>query len=497
MKQVHQNKKSIIKKIFFIISSINIIFLFLGIAVVIYMENNKGIFNIEEIIFYLQVPVKQAGGNFLEDFLTKSYIWILVCCVLLLLWFIVFMLTKEYKWAERLDMYVFAITTSALICTVVIVLEMFEVPEYILNKTEKSSFIEDNYVKTQDTKITFPYNKRNLIWIYMESMETTYASKEEGGALNENLIPELTELAENNINFSENNCVGGGTSSKGTDWTTGGLFAQTCGLPMLLGIGHGDCTEYKKFAPGAEALGDILKKEGYYQKFMFGSNSVFGGRKSYLEKHGSYSIYDYNTAIKNGDIPKNYFVWWGFEDNKLYKFAKSELEEIVRKNRPFALSLLTVDTHFYGGYICEECKRNHKDTYSDVIQCASRQVANFIEWVQKQDFYENTTIIITGDHPTMDENFISQYYDNSQPRKVYNCIINAPLKTKYEKNRKFNTFDMYPTALAALGARIKGDRLGLGTNLFSGEKTLAEKYGYNKIDEEFSKKSTFYNRYIW
>ena len=51
--------------------------------------------------------------------------------------------------------------------------------------------------------------------------------------------------------------------------------------------------------------------------------------------------------------------------------------------------------------------------------------------------------------------------------------------------------------LVFASARIDGNRLGLGTNLFSGEKTLAEKYGYDKIDTEFAKKSTFYNEYIW
>ena len=34
--------------------------------------------------------------------------------------------------------------------------------------------------------------------------------------------------------------------------------------------------------------------------------------------------------------------------------------------------------------------------------------------------------------------------------------------------------DMFPTTLASLGAVIDGDRLGLGTNLFSDKPTLAE-----------------------
>ena len=54
--------------------------------------------------------------------------------------------------------------------------------------------------------------------------------------------------------------------------------------------------------------------------------------------------------------------------------------------------------------------------------------------------------------------------------------------------------DMFPTALAAMGVKIEGDRLGLGTNLFSREETLAEKYGYEVLFDELDRKSTFYNK---
>lgn len=39
---------------------------------------------------------------------------------------------------------------------------------------------------------------------------------------------------------------------------------------------------------------------------------------------------------------------------------------------------------------------------------------------------------------------------------------------------KFNAMDLFPTILASIGASIPGERLGLGTNLFSGERTLQE-----------------------
>lgn len=97
----------------------------------------------------------------------------------------------------------------------------------------------------------------------------------------------------------------------------------------------------------------------------------------------------------------------------------------------------------------------------------------------------------------MDDQYIETHYDGSKPRKVYNCFINiADLGQINSKNREFNTLDFFPTTLAALGCKISGERLGLGTNLFSQKQTLSEKYGNDKINEEFSKSSIFYRKNI-
>ena len=52
---------------------------------------------------------------------------------------------------------------------------------------------------------------------------------------------------------------------------------------------------------------------------------------------------------------------------------------------------------------------------------------------------------------------------------------------------------MFPTTLAAMGVKIEGDRLGLGVNLFSRSKTLAEKYGFEVFNEYLQQKSNMYD----
>ena len=52
--------------------------------------------------------------------------------------------------------------------------------------------------------------------------------------------------------------------------------------------------------------------------------------------------------------------------------------------------------------------------------------------------------------------------------------------------------DMAPTILEAIGAVLPKHKLGLGTSLFSREKTLIEKLGEEALNEELKKKSDFY-----
>ena len=386
------------------------------------------------------------------------------------------------------------------------VYDELDVKEYLVSQKKESHFIEQNYVDPRTTKITFPDKKRNLIYIYLESMESTFASKGDGGGLDFNCIPELTTLAEENTNFSNSDKLGGGYPAYGGTWTMAGIFSQTSGIPIKNSEQTDDVNatlaEQSSFSSQARNLEDILADEGYNQCFMIGSDATFGGRRAYFESHGKgqTEICDYNTAKENGQIPEDYYVWWGYEDQKLFANAQEKLTELSSKDEPFNFTMLTVDTHFEDGYVCEQCQNEFGDNqYANVMACSSRQVDAFVKWIQQQPFYENTTIVISGDHLTMDSDFCNDVSEDYE-RSVYNVFINLPegLDTSFEKthNREFATLDMFPTTLAAMGVTIEGDRLALGVNLFSDEQTLTEQYGRKGLDKELMKKSKFYDMLI-
>ena len=371
-----------------------------------------------------------------------------------------------------------------------------ELTDYVRDLIWRGQLYETEYVDPDTVQITFPEEKRNLVYILLESMETTYLSEDLGGASDVNLIPELYELARDNINFSHTDGVGGFHATNGSSWTIGAIVAQTAGIPLKVPSGIEDWQNgYGKdgvFLPGAASIMNILDDAGYHTSFLCGSDANFGGRKTYYQTHGTDEIYDIYTARRDGIVPKDYFVWWGMEDLHLFEYAKQELTEISQGDEPFAFTMLTVDTHHIGGYQCEYCRGEYEETYEQSISCSSRQVLEFIQWLQEQPFYENTTVIITGDHLSMDNGYFQRNVDEDYQRMVYHCIQNSALESGNPKNREYCAVDLFPTTLAAMGCTIEGDRLGLGTNLFSNLPTLAEKWGFEEFNSELSKASDYY-----
>ena len=365
---------------------------------------------------------------------------------------------------------------------------------YIKNQSERTEIFDQEYIASNKVKITFPEQKRNLIYIFLESMETTVASRESGGGWNYSIIPELEQLAKENINFSNTEKLGGGVQLPGTGWTVAAMVAQTSGIPLKMDITANSYTGYSSFLPGVYSLGDILKEEGYNLKLMVGSDSGFGGRKDYFTVHGNYEIFDLNTAIEEGKMRKEDEVWWGYDDDDLFKWAKDEILEMAEKDEPFNFIMLTADTHFMDGYLSENVGNEFDTQYENVFAYSSKSVYGFIEWIKQQEFYDNTTVVVGGDHIGMQTEFYEERLEEGYTRTIYNTFINSVIPEENSKNRQFSTLDIFPTVLASIGAEIEGERLGLGTNLFSGEKTLIERFGFEYVNSELSKKSNYYNK---
>ena len=457
----------------------------------LYLYGDQG-FN--SILFTLLSGVNGVEGSVLASFFSGAVGMSLICSVGLTLW-----CCHRSRFQLRLGLFGKTVTLSPVrpgiylpVCVFVCVLGIWQaiqiigLPQWLANVGNASTLIQQEYVSPDDVEITFPEQKRNLIYIYLESMETTFLSQEQGGAMEQCVIPELHTIAQENVSFSDTDGLGGWGPVSQTGWTTAGMVSQTGGIPLLLPFGGNQSDYMTRPLANATLLWDILKEEGYCQAMMCGSDKYFSGRLNLMTGHGIDTLYDWNSAQEDGLVPQGYKVWWGIEDSKLYTYAKQKLTELAAQDRPFSFTLLTVDTHMPGGYTCPDCPDTFQDPYENVYACASAQVAAFVRWLQEQPFYENTTVILCGDHLTMDNAYIQRAGLENARRRVYNCVINGAARTDNTKNRIFTPMDMYPTTLAAMGCRIEGERLGLGTNLYSNVPTLAERMGVDALNREIN-----------
>lgn len=366
----------------------------------------------------------------------------------------------------------------------------------------ESSFIADNFANPREVKMQFPEKKRNLIHIYLESMENTYASKELGGYMDENLIAPLTELAGEGVSFSQSDKgLGGPMATQGCVWSVASMVNMTTGIPMKVPSAQNTYGKSGSFLPGAVTIGDILEAQGYEQSLMFGASAKFGGLNCFYEEHGNFNILDYEAAKEKGWIPQDYKEWWGYEDDKLFEFAKTELTRLDQTGKPFYFVMETADTHFPDGYVGPNTPTPRDSQYANVIAYSASEVEKFVRWIQEQPFYENTTIVLIGDHLSMDKKFFANF-DESYVRTTFNLILNpADGLNDIPQDRRFNRWwfngDMFPTMLASIGVKIDGERLGVGTNLFSERPTIMEENGngadgWKYVDKEFSYRSDYY-----
>ena len=496
-------KKS--KKWLVIISNILIFFLVFLASFVQrgdqFLYDTFGKVGIDAIIFHLSMPLEGTGNGMIADFINA----VIVPSVLLaLLAQVMYLLLYKYRKtifevAAKLSVN-HLVNASKIVASILLIgavwsaYDRLGVSDYIAFITTTSSFIEENYVDPRTANISFPEDKRNLIYIYLESMETSFMSAAEGGGSPTNMIPELELLAREHHHFSnkDGGLLGGAHQMSGLSWTMAGMFGTTAGVPLIIPLGNNQMTRVELFAPGVYPLGSILQENGYSNYLMVGSDAEFGGRKNYFTQHGDYEIYDVFTAEVDGIIEEGRRVFWGFEDYRLFDYAKMVLTEISQNDEPFNFTMLTVDTHYPDGWPTEFTPDIYDRQYNNVIRGSSTMIDEFVTWITEQDFYENTTIVLTGDHLTMQKD-MTENLDEGFDRIIFNAIIQSQVEGLNYNNRTFTNMDMFPTVVEALGATVEGRRLGLGTSLYSDLETLPEIYGLDYIDQQVQMRSPFFN----
>lgn len=446
----------------------------------------------KELLYVITGPIDGTGGGTVSDIIGATVPYaLLAATVYTAVTLILYKRKMLFKYLRPIGCIICSIT---LISSLFFTAYAFKLNTYFDTMRETTLIYEENYVDPNTVSISAAGETKNLIYLYVESLETAHSDRQSGGVMDINYIPYLTNICKSNLSFSNkaNGDLGGFYSVTGSGWTVAALLSSTSGIPFAFSVGNNNMDKADTFAPGMTNLGDILEKKGYNQEFLCGSDAEFGGRQTLFTLHGNYKIYDLNDARRDDYLPSPLYHdgWWGFEDKYLFEIAKDEITKLAKEDKPFNFTLLTVDTHPSNGHICDLCEEEYPEQIANVLKCTDKQVNEFIEWCKAQDFYEDTVIIITGDHPRMDNAMLE---NTGADRSIYNCFINAAKIPAGEINgRVWTTLDMFPTTLSAMGFDIEGNRLGLGTDMFSGEPTLAEKLGIEALNLELGKFSEFF-----
>lgn len=314
---------------------------------------------------------------------------------------------------------------------------------------------------------------KNLVFIYAEGLEHTYFNE----TLFPNLVSQLKEQQKDAITFTDIR------SLEASSWTMGGMVTSQCGIPLLT-YSHGNSMGgIDSFLPAATCITDLLKEEGYDISFLGGANLSFAGKKKFLETHSFDSIRGKKEWINRygNTIPYNE---WGLHDDTLMNESYDRFLEKSKQSDPFALFLLTLDTHPPHGFLSPSCNTTYtkkNNAMLDAVKCTDQQISNLIESIKSSPYANETTIVLVSDHLAQ-KNTATSLLEKTPNRR--NLFMILPPNNNSHKNvtNTGSQLDIFPSLLPYLG--FNGS-LGLGRDLQS---------------KDYSPEETFFiqnNYYLW
>ena len=428
----------------------------------------------EQIIYHLQFGVE--GINALSKNLITKFIKACILGPLLLTLILVFRKRIAYIF-EKIISLIINNSIVLLLLAVIVFAYNIKLYEYLRRNFSKDDYFAANYINPKDIAITQIIKPKNLILIYVESLENSFRDSE---IFSENLLIKLDEIP--GISFENYR------QSTGAEWTVAGIVATQCGVPLK--------TFFSKMLESVNyvlantiCLGDILKEQGYKNIFVNGMDANFAGTGNFFSNHGYDEIYDKKEILAKGftyEYMKS--IGNGIHDNDIFNLAKSIITENEQGNIPYNLTILTLDTHFPEGTPSEQCKYKNKKQLERSVLCTVDALVDLVNYIKIKGYLDNTDIVILGDHLFManDQQKINLFYKD---RKIYNLFIS---NDKLIPNRsEILHFDMFPTILYKLGFLVPDGKVGLGYSGFGDYKIHPSPDRYIEMNEKllnYSKK---------
>jgi phosphoglycerol transferase len=298
---------------------------------------------------------------------------------------------------------------------------------------------------------------RNLVLIYVESLDATYGDAHLFGR---DLLHNLEAPAVHGQSFVRYN------QAPGTGWTMAAMVSTQCGVPLeavTLYDGNDQGGKLKHYLPGGVCLGDVLDAFGYRNIFMGGAPLDFAGKGKFLKDHHYENVYGREDWIAEGEKVDEH--GWGLHDDDLFHHARTELDALEASGGRFNLTLLTLDSHYSGiESLSNYCARRGAQNFTDLIECTADQTAEFIDYIRQKGYLENLDVVVLGDHLAMGNPVIDRLRSVPE-RHIFNLFVSKapPRKTRED----ILHFDLFPTILDLIGIHVQKGRLALGYSAFA------------------------------
>ncbi|MCW2289834.1 phosphoglycerol transferase [Leucobacter luti] len=307
---------------------------------------------------------------------------------------------------------------------------------------------------------------KNLILIYLESIEDAFADD---------------ELFEKNMLAPVEQATAGWDSIprlaqyEGGGWTMSGIVSTQCGIPLRTASSIGGATELNDlgagapvagYLPGATCLGDVLAGAGYQSVFLGGADASFAGKGAFLTSHGTDEIHDlqYWQDLDEQEFRPD----WGLSDRRLFERAKDTVVTLHDSGEPFALTMLTLDTH-EGPMVYDYCDWDTETAMTSITLCSMTQVASFVDFLGAEGILDDTVVMLTGDHQKMiaEGGSFWEELNGVEGRTIFNRIWSPDGVAIKEPD--IDQFSVYPTLLELLGFELQDHRAGIGVSALASD----------------------------
>lgn len=351
------------------------------------------------------------------------------------------------------------------------------ISQYFLRVNFPNEQSTEIYQARSDYKVEItgrPTNKKNLVLIYLESLERGYLTAPEL----QPFTKPLQQLVRDGVEFSNVAQV------RGTHYSTAGIVASQCGVPLLPGstfnVFEARVDNKNGVYSQITCLADVLKDDGYDNRSFFISSDLdefsyrtFLSGHSWNELFGDSNVTDQERQEYGDQI-------WGVADELIFNKAQEKLTVLAKQDAPFLLAVETIATHGPDGFSYKNCNDfpDHASSLPAALSCTSKHVLNLVNHVADLGLSNDTVIAIMSDHLAF-ENVFTGILGENAPRRNLFFLLNAGESTIINKSSV--AFDIYPTLLEALGYKLANARGNMGVSMLSDKPSMASQYGVEKL----------------